>query len=274
MDLNLEADILAASQGLQVPGSGERRVLTPMAVERLARSASIPRWQVEAQALDTGVTPLHYLRNLGHWAAADQARLLRSNVVVVGSGPALARSLELLGLNGIGRIRVLTPYSQPDREPFARAIAEELAAAARNRNASSEVEAGVLQLSTGNPAASLQGADTVAACLEDSAEEQVLQFACRMRKLPLVLAGVEHNRGQATTVLPGDPGVALVYKPVHPHLEPVRRNLPIELKAGLMVGSWLAEQTTHLLLGNEEEWIRGRLLYADLDTGEMTQYPL
>ena len=274
MDLNIEADILAASQGLNVPGSGEQRVLSPVAVERLARAAALPRWQVEAQALEAEITPLHYLRNLGHWPAADQVKLLRSTVLVVGLGPALARGLELLGLNGIGRIRVLTPLSHPDDEPRARRQAEELAAVARNRNASSEVETGVIRLTTGNPAALLEGVDAVAACLQDSKEEQILQFACRMRKLPLVLAGVERNRGQATTVFPGDPGVAMIYKPVHPHLEPVRRDAPVELKAGLMVGSWLAEQTTHLLLGRDDALVRGRLLYADLDTGEMTEYPL
>ncbi len=275
MDQNIEADILAASQPLNVPGSGEQRVLSPVAVERLSRTGAIPRWQVEAIGLEAGVTPLHYLRNLAHWHATDQVRLLRSTVAAVGCGAALARALELLALNGVGRFRILVPCHRPELAEQARSAAEQLAGATRNRNASSEVETLVLPLGSGNPASALEGVDAAAACLADSSEEQMLQFACRMRKLPLVLAGVEDNRGQATTVLPGDPGVAFIYKPVHPHLEPMRRELPVQQKAALMVGSWLAEQTTQLLLGRDgDELLRGRLLYADLDTGEMTEYPL
>jgi hypothetical protein len=40
-----------------------------------------------------------------------------------------------------------------------------------------------------------------------------------------------------------------------------------------MVGTWLAEQITRVLL-DDPDLLRGRLLYADLGSGEMTEYAL
>jgi molybdopterin/thiamine biosynthesis adenylyltransferase len=263
MEPRLEADILAASQPLQVPGRGEQRVLSPLAVERLAEAGAVPRWTVEAVALESGVTPLRDLRNLARFEAAGQVRLLRSCVAAVGSHPVTARVMELLALDGVGRLIA----------GLTRGDAADLTAGAANRNTGTEVEVRQLALRSGNPAAALEGADVVVACLTDSADEQLLQFACRMRKLPLVLGGVEENRGQATTVFPGDAGTAEVYNFRHPHLEPRRADAPFDEKAVLVVAGWLAEQVTAILL-DKGDLLRGRLQYADLETGEMTVYPL
>ncbi|MFN3651911.1 MAG: ThiF family adenylyltransferase [Armatimonadota bacterium] len=272
MSHQLEADILAASQPLRVPGGEERRVLASPAVERLSGSAGVPRWEVEAAAVELGIVPLHFLRNQARFSPEAQARLIRARVVLIGGGPVLARAGELLAANGVGRIDVLSP--QPDGAASeAASDGDKIAAAVRNRNASSEVLSARCEVKSGRGLEPLKGADAVLACLRDSMEEQLLQFACRRVERPLVLAGIEERRGQATTVLPGDPGVALVYKPRHPHLEPQRTGADLDGRAVLMVGAWLEEQGTRLILG-EGELLRGRLLYADLETGEMTEYPL
>jgi molybdopterin/thiamine biosynthesis adenylyltransferase len=250
MDPRIEAEILAASQTLRLPGSGERRVLSPVAVERLADTAGWPRWKVEARALQSD-----------------------ASAALIGRGAVLERALELLAQAGIGRLLVRVPTARPADAGAAEEAAGRLALAARNGNASCEVETGGISFKGGNPAEAIRGSDIVAACLEDAADEQLLQFACRMARAPLVLAGAEDKRGQATTVFPGDAGVALVYKPTHPHLPPLRTGAAVENKASLMVAAWMAEQATRVLL-DDGELLRGWLLYADLSTGEMTEYPL
>lgn len=267
MEPRLEADILAASQALQVPGQGEQRVLSPTAVERLAGEAQVARWLVEASALESGVTPVRYLRNLARFEAVGQVRLLRSTVALAGDHPVLSRVMELLALDGVGRLVACLP-GQPQSSHVLR-----LATLVRNRNASCEVQARTLELRSGNPAAALHGADVVVSCLTDSADEQLLQFACKVLKTPLVLGGVEGRRGQATTVCPGDVGTPAVYNFRHPHLDPRRAEAAVDEKVALVVAGWLAEQVVALLLG-KEDLLRHRLLYADLDTGEMTDYPL
>ena len=82
------------------------------------------------------------------------------------------------------------------------------------------------------------------------------------------------SRGQATTVLPGDPGIALVYRPEHQHLEKTRPGASQGREQGsLMVGAWMADQLLALLLG-VGELFRNQLLFADMSTGVMETFPL
>jgi molybdopterin/thiamine biosynthesis adenylyltransferase len=266
-----EADILAASQPLIVPGVGQRRVLTPDAVARVAAESRLPRREIEATALSLDVVPHAYLKNLHQFGRHGQMRLLRSSVVLVGDSPCLARAMELLARAGVCAQHVLVPAKA---EPIdAEAVAKRLGAAARSRNASCEITGATLDLKAGRPMNTLGSPNVVASCLEDSMEEQLLQFACRMVRAPLVLAGAQEWQGQLTTIRPGDPGVALVYRPEHPHLEPRRHRVEVESKTALMVGAWIAEQVTRLIL-DEGELLVGRLLFADMYAGDMGEYPL
>jgi molybdopterin/thiamine biosynthesis adenylyltransferase len=269
----LEAEILAASQPLVVPGFGERRVLAPAAAQRLAAASGRPRWEVEALALEAEVVPLQYLRNLARFGGAGQVRLLRASVTLIGRGAVLERALDLLAAAGIGRFAILVPVTRAEEEPARERAAQRLARVVRNRSGGAETTADLFRLRSGNPAARLRGADAAGACLESAQEEQLLQFACRMAKVPLVLAAAEEGRGQATTVFPGDPGTALVYRPTHPHLSLERAGMEVRPQAALMAGAWLAEQVTGLLL-EKDDLLRGRLLYADVDTGEIAEHPL
>jgi len=149
-----------------------------------------------------------------------------------------------------------------------------------NQNASLETSAATIDLRRGAPV-SLLGEPgyppdgwVVVACVEDAAEEMLLQVACKRRGVPLVLAGLQENLGQATTILPGDLGVPLIYQADHPHLE---RSRPGSLRGdgyqGMIVGTWLADQVIALRLGLGE-LLQNRLLYADMGSGEIRTFPL
>jgi molybdopterin/thiamine biosynthesis adenylyltransferase len=193
--------------------------------------------------------------------------------VLVGRGTAVEHAGELLALSGIGRVSLLLPQVEETGPAGDARDAEAFVRAVRNRNPSSQVETAPLQLRSGDPTAPLRGVSAAAACLDDSAEEQLLQAACRMLRIPVVLGGAEGLQGQVTTVLPGDPGIALVYRPTHPHLEPRRSSREAARETLLMVGTWLAEEVTAALLGSEE-LLRDTLLFVDLRAGELARYPL
>lgn len=214
-------------------------------------------------ALEAGVIPLHYLRNLSRFEEEGQAKLLRATVAVTGDQVVMERLAELLALDGVGR--VVFCGAGPEGERVRTRLA--------NRNASCELVIRALDLRSNAPAA-VAGAQVLAACLQSSAQEQLLQFACRMAKVPVILGGVEGQCGQATTVFPGDPGVALVYKPRHSHLSPERDEAGPESKIALVVAGWLAEQVTAVLLDRRSQLLQHRLHYADLETGESAAYPL
>jgi molybdopterin-synthase adenylyltransferase len=261
--------VRAAVEVVRAPGHVDWRVISPVKVEEIARAHGEPRWAVEAAALEAGVVPLHYMRNIFRFAMNGQIELLRSTVALVGVGPAVEKCVERLAAHGLGRLRVLAPdgFPAPDAPSVARSAA--------NVNASVETETDTIELRRGDPTAALRGVEVVAACLDDAADEFLLQTACRRLELPLVCAGLAGFQGQATTILPGDGTLARVYRPGHPHLERARPGGSLgpgpgeeRSSAGAMVGTWMADQVVAVRLQTDEV-LRHRLLFADMQTGQI-----
>lgn len=284
----LDQAVRAAAGPLHVPGQADWQVIGPAQVEAIAAQQALPRWQVEVAALEAGVVPLRYMRNLARFAIRGQIELLRSTVTVVGHGSPIRKCLQLLAVHGVGRLRILTLMEtggkapehggaagrSPGRPPRELPSPTTLAAVVANQNASLETSVEALDLRRGDPAAMLGQPDVVLACVEDAAEEMLLQAACKRLRVPLVLGGLQEKRAQATTILPGDPGMALIYQGEHPHLDRRRPgSLQAESIAGMAVGSWLAEQVIALRLGLGDV-LQNRLLYADISNGAIDTFPL
>jgi molybdopterin-synthase adenylyltransferase len=274
MALPLPEMVRAAAETVRAPGHVDWRVISPVKVEEIARAHGQPRWAVEAEALEAGVVPLHYMRNIARFAMSGQIELLRSVVAVVGVGPAVEKCLERLAAHGLGRVRLLAPDGQP--APDAAGAARRVA----NVNASVQTETGTVELRRGDPGERLRGVDVVAACLDDAADELLLQTACRRLELPLVCAGLAGFQGQATTIFPGDSTLARVYRPDHPHLERVRPGASLgpgpgeeRSAAGAMVGTWMADQVVAVRLQTDEA-LRHQLLFADMQTGQIETFQL
>jgi molybdopterin/thiamine biosynthesis adenylyltransferase len=254
--------IRAAAEPLRGPGAQEWRVLSPVRVGEIARAWGQPRWAVEAAALEEEIVPLHTMRNLARFTREGQIRLLRAVAAVVGDGPPLVVAMQRLAAAGVGRLRHLAPATD---ECGAEAIARTVAGA----NASVEVTRVSLDLRRGDPAALLEGADVVVACLEESMDETLLVAACRRRELTLVCAGVGETEAQATVILPGDRTLARVYRPDHPHLPSSRPgSTAIGGQTALVVGAWMADQAVAALL-DTSDLLRHQLLYADLASGTL-----
>jgi molybdopterin/thiamine biosynthesis adenylyltransferase len=294
--------IRAAARALRVPGEIDWTVIGPGEVEAIARERATSRREVEIAALEAGVVPLHYLRNLARFGIPGQIDLLRATVTVVGGGLPIRKCLQVLAAYGVGRLHVRVPREavvrgRPAPGQAPRGLADRndppflppvsftlrlLAAEATKVNASIETSADTLYLRSGDPASQLGEPDVVVACLEEMADEMLLQTVCRRRRVALVLGGLQGDQGQVTTILPDDPGVALLYRDDHPHLERSRPgSLIMEpertrgrlVRTGANLGTWLAEQVVALRLG-EGELLQNRLLYADMGTGEFQTFPL
>src|SRR5205807_5408772 len=121
---------------------------------------------------------------------------------LVAAGPAARKCLEALSVSGVGDLRIFAPAGIPTAGGEQQ-HADELAALARNLNASVTVSGAVLDPRRGNPVETMRGVSLVACCLENAMDETLLQAACRRLALPLVCAGVAGSSVQATTVMPG-----------------------------------------------------------------------
>lgn len=288
--------ILAAAEPFSVLGQPNGRVIRPARVTAIAAEQQVPGWQVEIAALEAEIVPLHYVRNLARFGVPGQIELLRTAVTVVGAGAPIRKCLENLAAYGVGRLRVVTVDSGQTTgdgngaTPKARKTsplpnapspvdgrgsdAPALAGAVRNLNASLETSTARVDLRRGDPTAQFGTPDVVVVCVEDVTEEMLLQAVCRRLETPLVVGGLQGDLGQATTVLPGDPGVGLIYQDDHPHLDRRRPgSLQEQRLHGMVVGTWLADQVIALRLGLGEV-LQNQLLYADMGTGKIHTYPL
>lgn len=260
--------VRSAAQTRPVPGGVPWRLLMPDDVGEIAARLEVERRAVELAALDAEIVPVHYMRNIARFAIRGQITLLQSGIALMAAGAAARKCLEILAVSGVGELRLFPP---PE---MAAETAVELADLARNLNASVNVNPAQVDFRRDDPAVPLRGVNLVACCVESALHEGLLQALCRRLEIPLVCVGVQESRVQATVILPGDPGVGLIYRPFHPHVDRERPGATFSSgKAPAVAGAWLAEQSLAVLLGHPES-LRGRLLYADLYEGVMETYPL
>lgn len=228
------AELLTASQEIRV-GDARKRTVTGPALQRLAGHEKRPTWEIEAVALEAGVIPLRLVRHVTRFGETALARFARSRVMLLGNVGSLPQTQQRLAALGVGRLEL-------------RRISEV-----------SEIQ---------ELASSLRNVDLVVAALLRSDHEQLVQFACRMARVPVVFGAAQERRLQALAVSPGDPGVARIYRGDHRHVDPVREPTADE-HAELILAGWMTDLGIRILAG--ESPATAPFLYADLDAGGVVE---
>lgn len=193
------------------------------AVLSLARRFEAPARVVEIAALTENVYPIRYIRNFRTFTPADQIRLLRARVAVIGLGGLGGTVAELLARAGVGRLTLVDgdgfEESNLNRQLLSTAegaaAGEPKAAAAARRvaeiNPAVEPTAHAVYLNPDNGAGLLEGAAAVVDCLDTIAARHTLGAAAAAAGIPLISAAVAGACGQVTTIVPGDEGLARIY---------------------------------------------------------------
>lgn len=205
------------------PDGQTYRSLSPRSVQELCGRFHLPGWELEAAALDAGVIPERYARNFRTFDPADQARLLRSRVAVVGLGGLGGTVVEILAREGVGRLTLIDgdnfEASNLNRQLFSlpELLDTPKAAGAAHRvarlNPSAEASVHPIFLTAANADALLAGADLVVDCLDNLPARFVLESAARRAGIPLISAAIGGVAGHVTTVFPEDEGLRLIYGP-------------------------------------------------------------
>ena len=73
----------------------------------ISSTQRVPAKDVEIMALQQGIVPLRYLRNIGTIGPDGQIKLLQSTVAVVGAGGLGSSVVELLARQGIGHLIII-----------------------------------------------------------------------------------------------------------------------------------------------------------------------
>jgi len=253
------------------------RVIPLRQMHELAATFDCPIREVELAALEAGVVPWRYLRNLGTVGPEGQARLLRATVAVVGLGGLGGYVVEALARVGVGRL-VLIDHDVFEEHNLNRQILSAEAKlgtskvqAARQRvaevNGAVEVMGHAVALTRVNLPRLLEGVDVVVDALDRLPMRLVLQKGAQALSIPMVHGSIAGFLGQVMTIFPKDAGLRSLYGEGDDLPE---QGLEVQLgcpaATPMAVAAWEAQEVIKILLGRGE-LLRGRLLVMDMEAG-------
>lgn len=210
---SLDTAVAAAAHDAAYPDGRPGRFLTGPAVSELARRFTLAARQVEMAALDLGVCPLRYARNLHAFSLAEQTRLLASRAALVGLGGLGGGLVENLVRAGVGTIRAadgdvfeetnLNRQLLSHAASLGRSKASVAEARAREINPSVDFTAQAAFLDAAGMDRLLDGADVAIDALGGLADRPALTNAARTRGIPLISGAVAGYTAIVATVAPG-----------------------------------------------------------------------
>lgn len=255
------------------------RVIRLHSVHQLAGEFDCSIREVELAALEAGVVPLRYVRNIGTIGLEGQARLLRATVAVVGLGGLGGYVMEALARIGVGQLILIDADIFEEHNLNRQLLSAEQrldtekAQAARERvaqvNAAVEVTAHAKQLTQDNLRQLLEGADVVVDALDRLPSRLLLQDGAQELGIPMVHGSIAGFLGQVMTIFPDEPGLHGLYGQ--------RTDLPeqgLEAELGtpaatpMAVAAWEAQEVVKILTGRGET-LRHRLLLMDMESGSI-----
>jgi len=247
------------------------------AVTSIAQAHGISVRDVEIAALENGVTPWRYLRNIGTIGRDGQVKLLQSAVAVVGAGGLGGTIIELLARQGIGHITVIDNDRFAEQNLNRQLMSREknlgkykaLEAAKRvaQINSAVTVTTFVEKLTKENAHRLLKGASVVADGLDNLSSRFLVESACRSLGIPLVHGTIAGFCGQLTTIFPKDAGLYCIYGSSGRFPEQ-----GIEVKIGnpsatpAIVAAWQVQEIVKIITGIGKP-LRNQLLILDTMEG-------
>jgi len=244
----------------------------------LAQEHGLSRRAAEIAALEQGVLPLRYLRNVGTIGLEGQRALLQSAAVVIGLGGLGGYVVEGLARMGVGRLVLVDGDRFFDHNLNRQLLSSEQnldvpksqVAQERVSQINSAIEIRVYQefATSENLGEILSGADVVVDALDRLPTRMVLQQAAAEAGVPMVHGAIAGGLGQVMTILPGDAGLKALYGegPVPEHGAEVELGTPAP--SPMMVAAWQVHEAIKVLTGRGE-LLRNRMLFMDATSAQV-----
>ena len=256
--------------------SGEQWIIGFEQVKRVAEVYG-PVRDVELAALQLGIVPARYERNLGTIGVDGQRKLLQASVAIVGLGGLGGYVAEALARIGIGHLILIDgdefEAHNLNRQLFSRegnlGVAKPEVACQRVNEVNGAVETVCHTefLTSENLTRLLAGADVVVDALDRLPIRLVLQDGARDLGIPLVHGSIAGFLGQVMTIFPEDAGLHALYGDGEGLPDQgLESELGTPAPTPMVVAAWEAQEVVKLLTG-QGELLRGRLLVIDMESG-------
>lgn len=191
----------------------DRKLLSLADSGKIAVDFGIPRLSVERCALDNGVIPSRYARNIGVLGFQGQIRLLDSSVAVIGCGGLGGTVSEILARAGVGELVLVDGdvfgEDNLNRQLFScesglgRAKVEAATDRISDVNGAVKVLPHKVMLDEANLSGILHGVDMVVDALDNNSSRKILYDGCRKKGIPVVHGAVGGVAGQVSLYKPG-----------------------------------------------------------------------
>ncbi|MCX5779950.1 MAG: HesA/MoeB/ThiF family protein [Firmicutes bacterium] len=238
----------------------------------LAEDTGLSWREVEEIALELGIMPLRYQRNLDAISIKEQLLLFRSRVAVIGCGGLGGYVIEELARLGVGTI-CAWDYDQFEEHNLNRQFLAQI-----NSIGQSKVETAAARIKAINPVVQFAGFPRQFAGLEDreflvgtqvviDALDNIpsrldLARVCRELKIPLVHGAVSGWYGQLSTQFPGETTLEQIYGHFDSSQGPVA-NPPVLSFLPATIASVQVAEATKIIIGRGD-LLRGKLMIIDL----------
>ena len=264
-----------ASRRLTPPDGSHRRVISLPDSADIARRSGRTRKEIDILALEQGIVPERYMRNMDALSIKDQITLLRSRVCIVGLGGLGGQVVEILARIGIGAMTVVDGDSFDESNLNRQALCSEgnlsqtKTAAALEKilavNSSIPVREHTEKMDETNAVRLLENTDIAVDCLDNIRTRFILEKAAKKAGIPMVSAAVAGFFGQITAVFPEDGGLEGVYGPEQSlsaarGAETTLGNLAFTVS---LVASLECAEVVNILLKKSSD-LRNQLLIVDL----------
>ncbi len=188
----------------------------------ISKNSGIGLRELEIKALQMGLVPRRYLRNMHTLSVQDQILLLQANIVIFGVGGLGGYILDLLARMGVGRMLICDgdrfEESNLNRQLMANEtnLGQNKAIAAREKislvNSSMELSVVDRFATEGELQELIKDKDLVVDALGGLEIRRILFQAAEVAGLPLVSGFIAGATGGVSTVFPGDKGLLSMWE--------------------------------------------------------------
>jgi molybdopterin/thiamine biosynthesis adenylyltransferase len=283
VNLRMKDKIQSLSRTITDPADRKLSILKDQDSIKISNRYECSVHEVYKAALEMGISPYRYIRNLSSISVKDQLRLALSCVSVVGAGGLGGHILMLLARLGIGHLTVvdhdlfdesnLNSQALSSNRVLGNSKAKEAVSALNDINPGVIVTAHQVKIDNSNAEEILRGSNIIVDALDNISGRFALEEAAKKIGVPLVHGAVAGFEGQVITIFPQDLGLGNLYNRGNSVLDKTKSPeavLGVPALAPALIAVFQVMEVLKFIF-DRGPILQNRMLHLDLESGQTNE---